>query len=117
MAPMTNNIFTSNALVLAFSYMGITDAQSALPFTTAGVIVIVIALIWYFRNCRHFPETALVLAIFPFLFAWRGSWGYLFYFDLIILATILVYEYKDKRGTFTELSIHPRPGMLKQDKG
>ncbi len=89
--PMAKDLFTSNIGIIAFNYLGIINATSALPFTIIEIIVFLISLIWYYFNCFESPEMALVLAIFPFVFAWRGSWGYLLYFDTIILATVLLW--------------------------
>ena len=89
-APMTDPLFPSNTLIIVFNYVGLINLGSSLPYTVLEVLVFVVALAWYFFNCRRFPDTALVLAVVPFFFAWRGSWGYYFYFDIILLAAILL---------------------------
>ena len=89
MAPMTNNIFPSNILIIALNYIGLIDIKTPLPFTIIEVIVIIVALIWYYRNCRRLPETALVLAIFPFFFSWRGSWGLFILFQYHYIGYII----------------------------
>jgi len=97
MAPMTDDLFPNGAGIIMLSYTGIIDIKSSLPFTIIEVIVLLASLIWYFLNCRRFPETALVLAVFPLFFSWRSGWTYFFYIDIIILAAILLYGYKDKK--------------------
>jgi hypothetical protein len=54
---------------------------------------LVLAIVWYYFNCRRYPDTALVLSVLPLFFAWRSLWGYFFYFDIIMLAAILINEY------------------------
>ena len=89
-APMTDPLFPSNTLIIVFNYVGLINLGSSLPYTVVEVGVFIAALAWYFFNCRRYPDTALVLAVVPFFFAWRGSWGYYFYFDIILLAAILL---------------------------
>ena len=98
MAPMMDDLFPTGVGIITLSYTGLIDIKSSLPFTIMEVIVLLAALIWYFRNCRRFPETALVLAVFPLFFSWRSSWAYFFYIDIIMLAAILLYGYKDKKN-------------------
>ncbi|HEX78915.1 MAG TPA: hypothetical protein G4O19_02035 [Dehalococcoidia bacterium] len=94
-APMTDALFPNGGGIIMFSYTGLIDAESSLPFTIMEVIVLIAALIWYFFNCRRFPETALILAVFPIFFSWRSGWTYFFYMDIIMLATIMIYEYRE----------------------
>ncbi len=89
-APMMDPMFPSNILTITFSYLGLMSIDSTLPYTVLEIGILLAALVWYFFNCRRFPDTALVLAVFPFFFAWRGSWSYFFYFDIILLAAILL---------------------------
>lgn len=102
MAPMTDPLFPSNTLVFAFNFLGLIDFKSSVFFTVAEIAVFAASLIWYFKYCRRFPSTALVLAIFPFFFAWRGSWGYFFFFDFIILATMLINEDPQPKAVLVE---------------
>ncbi len=39
---------------------------------------ILLALAWYWRICRRYPEAAMLLAIFPLIFAWRSLPSYFF---------------------------------------
>jgi hypothetical protein len=61
-----------------------------------AITALIIALVWYWRNCRHYPHTGIILAVIPLFFAWRSSWWYFFYFDLILLAIVLVQDYANK---------------------
>ncbi len=103
MAPMMDDLFPNGAGIIMLSYTGLIDAKSSLPFTIIEVTALLAALIWYFGNCRRFPETALVLAVFPIFFSWRSGWTYFFYIDIIMLAAILLYGYKDKKEDLLEI--------------
>jgi len=94
--PMANTLFPSNIGIITLNFLGIINAHSSLPFTIMEVIVYLTSLTWYYFNCKKAPETGLVLAITPFFFAWRGSWGYYLYYDVLILATILLWANKTK---------------------
>jgi hypothetical protein len=59
-------------------------------FSVLEVIAAVLGLTWYYRNCEHYPHTALVLAFLPLFFAWRSNWNYFYYADIVLLAVILV---------------------------
>lgn len=101
-APMMNNLFPSNVWLIALNYVGIVRMQSSLPSTIAEVSVFVLVLAWYSLRCRRLPETALVLAVVPFFLAWRGSWGYLYYFDLILLASSLMHGAPPQPTSYVE---------------
>jgi hypothetical protein len=94
--PMANTLFPSNIGIITLNFMGIINAHSSLPFTIMEIIVYVASLMWYYFNCKKAPETGIVLAITPFFFAWRGSWGYYLYYDILIMASILLLSDKTK---------------------
>ena len=48
---------------------------------------------WYWRNCRRYPHTGILLAVVPLFFAWRSSWWYFFGSDIILLAVIIIEDY------------------------
>lgn len=104
MAPMMDDVFTSNIWIITLNYIGLIDIQSPLPFTVLELFAFLIAMIWYYFYSPRYPATALVLSVFPLFFAWRGSWGYFFYIDIIMLATILLPQYWEKNtAVLTEL--------------
>jgi hypothetical protein len=72
---------------------GYADIQSPLIFSILETAVVVAAALWYFFKCKRYPEMGLILGVLPLFFAWRSLWGYFFYIDVIILASILINEY------------------------
>jgi uncharacterized membrane protein len=92
-APMTDNLFPLGVGVISFVTGGILNIQSPLIFSVLEIIIGIIVVIWYYRNCLKYPHIGPLLAILPLFFAWRSLWPYFFYFDIIILAAILTNEY------------------------
>jgi hypothetical protein len=72
---------------------GIVNVTSPLLFSILELAVFLAAIVWYWFNCRRYPDTAPVLSVLPLFFAWRSLWGYFFYVDIITLAAILINEY------------------------
>jgi uncharacterized membrane protein len=97
-APMTDRLFPTGVGVITFVLSGALDIESSLPFTIMEIVVAILAMTWYFRNCRRFPYTGPVLAVLPLFFAWRSGWSYFYYVDIIILAAILINEYSRKQS-------------------
>jgi hypothetical protein len=93
MAPMTDNLFPLGVGVITLVTGGIFDIQSSLVFSILEVIIGIMVIVWYFRNCLHYPHVGPLLAILPLFFAWRSLWPYFYYFDIVILAAVLVNEY------------------------
>ena len=114
--PMTNTLYPSNIGIITLNFLGIINAHSSLPFTILEIIVYAVSLVWYFFNCKKAPETGLVLAIVPFFFAWRGSWGYYLYYDVIILATILLWDKKSSQQDSSEASARLTQPTTQADK-
>jgi len=101
MAPMVDNLFPLGVGVITLVSGGIFNIQSSLMFSVLEVIVGIVAIIWYWRNCHRYPHTAPLLAVLPLFFAWRSLWPYFYYFDIIILAAILMDEY----GESSQISV------------
>jgi hypothetical protein len=57
------------------------------------VLVMLAGIAWYWRNCRRYPHTGILLAVVPLFFAWRSSWWYFFGADIILLAVIIIEDY------------------------
>jgi uncharacterized membrane protein len=78
LAPIADPMFP---LGLGFIELSI---NHVLPFFPSWVydilegIAILIALAWYWRLCRKHPEAAMLLAVFPLIFAWRSLPSYFF---------------------------------------
>jgi len=96
MSPMTDNLFPLGVGIVTFVTGGVLDIQSALIFGAMEAIIGIVAIIWYFRNCLRYPHAGPLLAVLPLFFAWRSLWPYFFYFDIVILAAVLIDEYGSK---------------------
>ncbi|MFA5308337.1 MAG: glycosyltransferase 87 family protein [Dehalococcoidales bacterium] len=88
-APMAQPMFPIGVGLISFVTGGVLNVRSALPFTIMEVTAFAGAIVWYWKYCRRYPDTALVLAVLPFFFAWRSLWTYFFYITIIILARML----------------------------
>ena len=95
-APITHDMFPLGVGIISLVSGGVVDIQSPLLFNILEIAIAVTAVIWYFFKCRRYPETGLILAVLPLFFAWRSLWGYFFYIDIIILASIMLGEYGAK---------------------
>ncbi|UCE98312.1 MAG: hypothetical protein JSV74_03030 [Dehalococcoidia bacterium] len=98
-APVLDNLFPLGVGIISFISTGFIDIQSPVIFTIMEIIVLLIAAIWYFYNCRRYPYTGLVLALIPLFFAWRSLPAYFLYIDIIILTVIIINEYASKAIT------------------
>jgi hypothetical protein len=89
-SPMTDQMFPLGSGLVTLVTSGLMNIQSSLPFTILEVISCVVAIVWYFKYCKRYPQTGPVLAIVPLFFAWRSLFSYFFYVDIILMAYILV---------------------------
>jgi uncharacterized membrane protein len=92
-APVTDKMFPIGVGTVSLVTGRIVNVTSPLPFSIIELGVFFAAIVWYWFNCRRYPDTAPVLSVLPLFFAWRSLWGYFFYVDLITLAAILINEY------------------------
>jgi len=99
MAPMTDSVFPIGIGIISLVTGGVLDIRSPLMLTVLEFCMALLAIVWYFRNCRRYPHTGLILAILPLFFAWRSLWPYFFYFDIIVLAAIIMDEYAFTSGS------------------
>jgi hypothetical protein len=91
-SPMTEPMFPLGVGFIALVTGGLINVQTSLPFTIMELVVLIGGAVWYFRNCRRYPETGLLLSVLPLFFAWRSLWTYFFYVTIIILARMLIKE-------------------------
>lgn len=96
MAPMTDNLFPLGVGVISLVTGGVLNIQSPIVFSIIEFIIGSLAIVWYYRNCLHYPHVGPLLAVLPLFFAWRSLWPYFFYFDIIIIAAVLIDEYGPK---------------------
>jgi hypothetical protein len=92
-APVTDKMFPVGVGIISFVSGGLWNMQSPLLFNILEYSALALCMVWYFFNCRRYPDTAPVLSVLPLFFAWRSIWGYFFYIDIIVLAAILINEY------------------------
>ena len=96
LAPMIDKFFPMGVGPVSLVVSGYIRTQSSLIFSLMEIAAMLAALVWYWRNCRRYPYTGIILAVVPLFFAWRSSWWYFFYFDIILLAVIVVEDYGQK---------------------
>lgn len=92
-APVFDNMFPLGVGIITLVTGGIVDIREPMIFTIIEITVGVAAITWYFFKCRRYPDTALILSVLPLFFAWRSLWGYFFYIDIILIASILMNDY------------------------
>jgi hypothetical protein len=103
-APVSGNLFPLGVGLISAVTSGAFTITTPHLFNALEFTIFAIVLVWYFFNCRRYPDMALVLSILPLFFAWRSLWGYFFYIDIIILASILVNDYGEKTENKLRLS-------------
>ena len=91
-SPMAEPMFPLGVGFISLVTSGLINVQTSLPFTILELIVFIVAIVWYVRNCVSYPEAGLVLAVLPLFFAWRSLWTYFFYISIIILTRMLTKE-------------------------
>jgi uncharacterized membrane protein len=96
LAPILDPMFPKGAGLVAFSIAGILPPNSLL-FTLIEVGVLILALVWYYFNCRKYPQAGLLLAVLPLFFAWRSFSAYFYFASLLVFGAVIIEEY----GKFT----------------
>jgi len=98
MAPVLDPMFPKGVGLVAFSIAGILP-PSSLIFTIIEIVVLVLALVWYYFNCRKYPEAGLLLAVLPLFFAWRSFSCYFYFASLLVFGAVAI---KENRRNATE---------------
>jgi hypothetical protein len=93
LAPVMDRMFPLGVGLISLVTTGVLNIQSPLLFTILEFGTLALAVVWYWVNCRRYPNAGPVLSVLPLFFAWRSLWGYFFYIDIIVLAAILINEY------------------------
>ncbi|UCE97726.1 MAG: hypothetical protein JSV74_07270 [Dehalococcoidia bacterium] len=96
MAPVFDDLFPLGVGIITLVTGGVLIIESPLFFTILELLIGITAIIWYYHNCNRYPHVGPLLAVLPLFFAWRSLWPYFFYFDIIILAAILIEDYSIK---------------------
>jgi uncharacterized membrane protein len=93
LAPMTAKFFPLGVGPVILSINGYIKTQSPTVFSLMEAAVMLAGIVWYWRNCRRYPHTGILLAVVPLFFAWRSSWWYFFGADIILLSVIIIEDY------------------------
>jgi len=88
-SPMTDPMFPIGVGIVTMVTTGVVNLQSSLLFTILELLAIIAGCIWYYRNCRRYPHSGLILAVLPLFFAWRSLWTYFFYLGSIAMVAVL----------------------------
>lgn len=75
--------------------------DSPLGFLILEAGAMLAGCVWYWHNARRFPSVGVVLSALPLFFAYRSSWVYFFYVDVIVLARVIINEYPRKITVLT----------------
>jgi uncharacterized membrane protein len=89
MAPMTDKMFPMGVGIVGIVTGGIIHVTSPLIFDALEVTTAAICMFWYYRNCKRYPLTGVILSVVPLFFAWRSLPNYFNYVDMILLAMLL----------------------------
>ena len=93
MGPIFDPMFPKGAGLVAFSIAGILPPNS-LFFTIIEIAVLLLALVWYYFNCRKYPQAGLLLAVLPLFFAWRSFSAYFYFASLLVFGAVIIEEYR-----------------------
>ncbi len=93
LAPIIDPMFPKGAGLVAFSIAGILPPNSLL-FTLIEVVVLILAMVWYYFNCRKYPQAGLLLAVLPLFFAWRSFSLYFYFASLLVFGAVIIEEYR-----------------------
>jgi uncharacterized membrane protein len=109
LAPVLDPMFPKGVGLVAFSIAGILPPSSLL-FTVIEISVLILALLWYFFNCRKYPQAGLLLAVVPLFFAWRSFSCYFCFASLLIFGAVAIEEYrKSLSGSQLQPASSPYP--------
>ena len=75
--------------VVALSIGGAIPHGNSMIYSVLEIAILVVGLVWYYYNCRTYPEVGLVLAVLPFFFAWRSYSIYMSIAGVLVFASVL----------------------------
>ncbi|MFA7351930.1 MAG: hypothetical protein WCZ22_00370 [Dehalococcoidales bacterium] len=111
-SPMTDK-FPLGVGIITLVTGGLINIQSSLVFSILECLIFIGGIIWYYRNCYRYPHAGPLLAVLPLFFAWRSIWPYFFYFDIIIIASIIINEYAKQTCHPYDLALKGRNNPVK----
>lgn len=93
LAPIIDPMFPRGDGIVTFSIAGILPPSSWI-FTSLEVAVLMLASVWYYRNCLKYPQAGLLLAVLPLFFAWRSYSCYFYFASLLVFGAVIIEEYR-----------------------
>jgi hypothetical protein len=105
LSPMVHNMFPLGVGIVTLVTSGLIDIQSSMVFTILEFLVFIAGIFWYYRNVNKYPQAGPLLAVLPLFFAWRSIWPYFFYFDIMIIAAIIINEYRLQASSDSDLAL------------
>lgn len=76
LAPVADPMFPLGVGFISLSTAHILPYFPSWVYTSLEGCAMLGSLIWYWRHCRQHPEIAMLLAVFPLIFAWRSLLSY-----------------------------------------
>lgn len=76
LAPMADKLFPLGVGPVTLVINGYITTRSTAIFGAMEIAALLAGLGWYWRNCRRFPSTGIILSVVPLFFTWRSSWWY-----------------------------------------
>lgn len=89
LAPEVAPMFPQGNGLVRLALSGVMPLAPASLYTTLEALVMVGALVWYWRNCLRAPAIGYALAVAPLYVAWRSLTTYFYFAALPALALLL----------------------------
>ncbi len=87
LAPVADPMFPMGVGIINLSVVHLLPYYPEQVYSLLEAIAMLAVFVWYWRICRTYPESAMLLAVIPLFFAWRSlpSYFYCTAFPLFIL--------------------------------
>lgn len=97
MAPMLDPMFPMGVGIVSLFVGGLLPPAPPIFFTLLEGVVMVGALVWYYRYGDRAPSSGLLLGILPLFFAWRSLPSYFFLVPILVFGAVVAEECRDYR--------------------
>ena len=89
LAPVVDPMFPMGDGIISLSFASILPFFPTWVYSILEMLTMFLCLGWYWRVCKKYPESAIVLAFVPLFFAWRSlpSYFYCSAYPLFVLLT------------------------------
>ncbi|MBI4301238.1 MAG: hypothetical protein HY664_01360 [Chloroflexi bacterium] len=98
LAPVLDPMFPLGVGMVTLSTSGLLPPGSPFIYGVVEGVVLISALVWYYRSCPRVPHLGLLLAVVPLFFAWRSLPSYFYLVPLLVFGAIVVEEHKQPRS-------------------